>query len=258
MTERSKEFWLVAFFLSKFGKSVEGKRTQPPVEFETSQWKETYRMFYESLGDGRSIESFENSLKNARDSFDSHIENSSRIGWRDKERNPTVFNKASNNIFTKYFSKSRSDIWNQVKELANVKVKEYEKVIEDLISIQQSENNTEVVSKTEGGRKVIISYTYERSPSLRNQAFKIHGYNCGVCGFNFEKAYGKWGKGFGEAHHIEPLFSSGNNKRLTNPKLDLIILCANCHRMTHRKKGITLTIEELKKKINKKYIDFIN
>ena len=36
-----------------------------------------------------------------------------------------------------------------------------------------------------------------------------------------------------------------------NPETDLIVLCANCHRMVHRKKGMTLTIEELKEKIKK-------
>ena len=40
------------------------------------------------------------------------------------------------------------------------------------------------------------------------------------------------------------------NKRETDPKTDLAILCANCHRMVHRKKSTTLTIDELKSKLN--------
>jgi hypothetical protein len=30
----------------------------------------------------------------------------------------------------------------------------------------------------------------------------------------------------------------------------LVVLCANCHRMTHRKRGVLLTVDELRGKIN--------
>ena len=248
MIQRSKEFWLAAFFLSKYGTST-GKKDKPPIELETQKWNEAYRMFYESLGQGRTIEAFEHSLKNARDAYDSHFENSTRIGWRDKERKPANFNKVAKGIFEKYSTKDRRTIWNDLKSNANKNIAKYESVIEDLISIQLSENDTEIISKTEGGKKVVVSYRYERNPSLRNDAFKIHGYDCAVCGFNFLKMYGTWGKGFGEVHHVEPLSIKGEVKKQTNPKTDLIIVCANCHRMIHRKKGITLTVGELKLKI---------
>ena len=39
-------------------------------------------------------------------------------------------------------------------------------------------------------------------------------------------------------------------KTLTNPKNDLAVVFAICHRMIHRRKGLTLTIEELNGKIN--------
>ena len=86
---------------------------------------------------------------------------------------------------------------------------------------------------------------------MRQEALDIHGYKCQVCNFDFELTYGKWGKDFAEVHHIKPLSDLKGEKHETNPKTDLSVLCANCHRMVHRKKGITLSLDELKFKIKK-------
>lgn len=104
-------------------------------------------------------------------------------------------------------------------------------------------------SKTEGGIKVVVSKQAERDPKLRTEAIKIHGLVCKVCGFDFEKTYGAWGNGFIEVHHIHPLGQSKNEKVQTDPKKDLTVLCSNCHKMVHRKRGTTLTLDELKNKI---------
>ena len=106
-----------------------------------------------------------------------------------------------------------------------------------------------MVSRTEGGIKVYISKRVERKPSLRKSAFLFHKYNCSVCGFNFGAFYGEWGLNWAEVHHIIPIASYGGKETETNPAFDLAVVCANCHRMLHKKKGITLTIEELKSKI---------
>lgn len=104
-------------------------------------------------------------------------------------------------------------------------------------------------SYTEGGNKVFISRKAERNMNLRRKAIKIHGVTCMACDFNFANTYGSWGEGFIEVHHLIPLRNGIFEERITDPEKDLIVLCANCHRMVHRKKGITLTVEELKKKI---------
>jgi len=54
---------------------------------------------------------------------------------------------------------------------------------------------------------------------------------CEACGFDFGRQYGADGKGYIECHHRVPLAESGE----TITKLrDLILLCANCHRVAHR------------------------
>lgn len=130
--------------------------------------------------------------------------------------------------------------------------KAFNKILEitdlNLNKVNQTEK---IITKTEGRKKVVISNRYERRVSTRNQAIKIHGLKCKVCDFDFEELYGEWGEGFIEVHHVQALADNKGEEIETNPKTDLTVVCANCHRMIHRKKGITLTIEELKEKIKR-------
>jgi 5-methylcytosine-specific restriction protein A len=52
-----------------------------------------------------------------------------------------------------------------------------------------------------------------------------------VCAFDFEAAYGGRGREYIEVHHTLPLHASGETKTKLS---DLVLLCANCHRMVHR------------------------
>ena len=115
-------------------------------------------------------------------------------------------------------------------------------ITKDLNS-NEEENDT---TFTEGGNKKerLVSY-YERKPSLRIKAIEIHGFTCKVCGFNFEKYYGIHGANYIEVHHIKPISQLIDEEQI-DPKHDLIVLCANCHRMVHRNKNNVLTTDELK------------
>ena len=88
-------------------------------------------------------------------------------------------------------------------------------------------------AKLEGEKVVRTVEGYERDESLRNDCLKFYGYTCQVCEFDFEKQYGPEGKDFIEVHHIERLADRQLSE--TNPITDLIPLCANCHRMAHRR-----------------------
>jgi 5-methylcytosine-specific restriction protein A len=54
---------------------------------------------------------------------------------------------------------------------------------------------------------------------------------CQVCGFDFARTYGPRGDGYIECHHIVPLHVTGVR---TTRLADLILICANCHRVIHR------------------------
>ena len=98
---------------------------------------------------------------------------------------------------------------------------------------------------TEGKRIETYGTKYERNPKVRAAflAQSPNPYKCAVCGFDFEKVYGKLGKYYIEVHHIKPLSSIGKDTAI-DPGKDLVSLCSNCHRMIHRN-GI-LTVDALK------------
>ncbi|MFL1901040.1 HNH endonuclease [Streptomyces tauricus] len=55
---------------------------------------------------------------------------------------------------------------------------------------------------------------------------------CEACGFDFEEVYGDRGAGYVECHHVVPLHEAGEG---TTKLSDLALVCANCHRMIHRR-----------------------
>lgn len=97
----------------------------------------------------------------------------------------------------------------------------------------------------EGAVKYHYSKVYERKSENRKRAIEIHGLQCAVCEFDFERHYGARGVGFIEIHHNKPLSSIGE-EIVVNPETDLVPVCSNCHRMIHRSKEKVLRVEELR------------
>lgn len=99
------------------------------------------------------------------------------------------------------------------------------------------------------GKKMLRQHIYkERNPRvimLAKKKFKEeHGkLYCEICGFDFEKEYGKIGKDFIEGHHIIPVSEIPQGYK-TKPE-DIIMVCSNCHKMIHRKRP-WLTKDKLK------------
>ncbi|WP_416908036.1 MAG: HNH endonuclease [Polymorphobacter sp.] len=99
----------------------------------------------------------------------------------------------------------------------------------------------------EGGVIVRLHKRYERDPRLvadKRKAARLAGdFSCEVCGFDFKASYGDLGAGFFEVHHTQPvhMMKPGSKTKLN----DLAQLCANCHRMAHRRR-VPLTLEELR------------
>lgn len=95
----------------------------------------------------------------------------------------------------------------------------------------------------EGARTLREHLRLERSTALAAQ-FKaqLTSLECSVCGFDFEAMFGELGKGFIEAHHVEPLGETGAGIRRAE---DLVAVCSNCHRMLHRR-WPALTLNDLR------------
>lgn len=128
-----------------------------------------------------------------------------------------------------------------------------EKYQKGIIYLKQSLLDLEAIDSEndyseEGSKKGCLTSYYERDPKLRAKAINIHGTKCKACGFDFEKVYGIHGKDYIEVHHLKPLYTLGKIMNI-NAKLDMTVLCSNCHRMVHRKKDAPLTLEDLKSKL---------
>lgn len=115
--------------------------------------------------------------------------------------------------------------------------------------VEHSDTRLITKARTEGGEKIFVSVRRERDPRLRAAALSLYGFDCMACGFNFGQLYGDIGEGFIEVHHVVPLSESGRTE--TNPETDLIVLCSNCHRIIHRRQGICLSLDELKRHIRR-------
>jgi 5-methylcytosine-specific restriction enzyme A len=114
------------------------------------------------------------------------------------------------------------------------------------------EEDEEVAEAEEGRILTRIHRSRERSRNLvekkKVSVLKAHGrLGCEACGFDFERTYGKRGKGFIEAHHVKPVHTlePGAKTRLE----DLVLICSNCHRVLHMRRP-WLTMDELRQMIS--------
>jgi hypothetical protein len=94
------------------------------------------------------------------------------------------------------------------------------------------------LTAVETERRLVSHYRIDRSRKIRTAKVRLfkHRYGrlfCENCAFDYEERYGDRGKGFIEVHHVLPLAAILPNT-VTNLD-DLMLLCANCHRMVHWK-----------------------
>lgn len=111
-----------------------------------------------------------------------------------------------------------------------------EAAIQEAVSVNEAEAGT----ADEGGILLARHVRRERDAKLRQAKIgssrgEDGSLACEVCGFDFERAYGTRGHDYIEVHHRTPLHVSGP---VSTQLGDLALLCANCHRMVHRRPWI--------------------
>lgn len=148
-------------------------------------------------------------------------------------------------------SKLDKAIWDEFSGDA-VSVRKEAQLIREAISLGNSTSiltapEPSPIEAEEGGIVLKLHKRRERDRKLvkaKLEEAKSHGaVSCEVCSFDFQSTYGELGEGYIEVHHLNPvhLLKPGMKTRLE----DLALLCANCHRMAHRRSA-TVPIEELK------------
>lgn len=116
---RSYEIWFVASFLSRFGSRSVDRCIDPPDSLHVGTWKEAYDLFYGAINGGRAEQYFRNSLKNARDSYDSHLAESGRIGWGDPDlgRPPRHLGERVRKVVQDWEYRKLNEISNRISEM---------------------------------------------------------------------------------------------------------------------------------------------
>jgi 5-methylcytosine-specific restriction protein A len=107
----------------------------------------------------------------------------------------------------------------------------------------------------EGGILTVMHKIRERDSTITKKKKKIvldrtGKLECEVCNFDFARHYGEVGLGFAECHHGRAVSTLKSGEK-TKPS-DLHIVCANCHRMLHRRKP-WLSVDELRVQYKKKH-----
>jgi len=101
-----------------------------------------------------------------------------------------------------------------------------------------------VIADSEGRKRIVQHVSYERSRKNRAKAINIHGTRCQACGFDFDEVYGRdYAGSYIEVHYVKPL---SEHEGEVDPASDLVCLCANCHRMAHRRKTSVTSVDELR------------
>jgi 5-methylcytosine-specific restriction protein A len=177
---RSTEFWLIAFFLSKFGENVHEKETKPPIELNSKSWKETYSLFYEFFNEGQTINQFVNSLKNSRDAFDSHLINTGRIGWRDNDGKPAELPVLAKRVYNKYNSMSRGLIWKEINTMLVAKGYKKDSVNTNVVHFNGTNPNwtrEELILALELYYQLDQGQMHKGNPDLINVSNELRGLN---------------------------------------------------------------------------------
>lgn len=118
--------------------------------------------------------------------------------------------------------------------------------IDNLCESEETSYAAEKYTRTQ----IIHVNSYERNREARRICIGYHGCKCKICGFDYEKFYGKYAENFIQVHYIKPEIEIGEDY-VFDPIRDMIPVCANCHSVIHRKKRM-LTVEEIKAMVHKK------
>lgn len=117
----------------------------------------------------------------------------------------------------------------------------HQMVNDDVYDVDYPEDDEKLY---EGALITVKANKYERNQKARRECVAKKGYQCLVCGRDFEATYGEIGRNFIHVHHLTPISSVGKEYEL-NVDTDLVPVCPNCHYMLHRKDP-PYTVEELK------------
>lgn len=211
-TRRNEGFWTVAYFLAKCGRPIEGRRhPAPPAQLGCGTWSEAYNLFYGALSEGRPVRRFQHSLKNARDSFDSHL-GTLRIGWREQGlegpgRRPRPLGAIAQTVYDRFRQSSEEDLWACVREY---------------LEPQRTPHPSDMPN-AQPDRVATLTYRILRDTGLARYVKSLHNHECQICGSTITLPDGTR---YAEAHHVRPL---GHPHNGPDSEDNIVCVCPNHH-----------------------------
>jgi len=192
-----------------------------------------------------SIERFVTILDNSKkNGFTSNvnINNSTSTDIRELLSTDSLWNKFNLEVSKKYIEDNTS----MFEALVSLSEEIVGLVLSLMELVEKYENFSDVhsIGLPEGAMEKIAVNKYERNRINRKCCLDYYGYDCKVCGINFEKHYGSIGKNYIHVHHITPVSQLGPDY-VIHPIDDLVPVCPNCHSMIH-KNDPPFTIDEMK------------
>lgn len=122
----------------------------------------------------------------------------------------------------------------------------------------ETSNESEELETLQEKLSYRLHSSIERNQKLARKAKDHHGFRCQICEMDYAETYGDFGQGYIEAHHLTPLAELPKNGAISlSPVDDFAVLCANCHRMIHRK-GAPSTFEEFRRKFRDSNKTFVS
>ena len=101
----------VGYFLARLGIK------RAPAQLGANNWKEAYAKFYATFGGEKNEIEFMNSIKNIRDHFDSHLENS-RAGWMIEDGSPQQLTTLNQSVFDEFQKYTDDESWRRIRPYA--------------------------------------------------------------------------------------------------------------------------------------------
>lgn len=244
------------FFLVKNEKGIKGERavlgTAIFERFEVRTIEDAWDIYKEGNGDSKK-EFFSNRIKNMYGSTNDIV----KIGC-------IVLSNMRMFDIPVFLSELNIDFKNSIVSGKYINAAQALSVLDKGFSIRANvvteSYNSEYITHTEDtkifleGKEVLkLHLERERNSQVirlaKKQYFEKYGkLFCEICDFNFNEVYGNVGAGYIEAHHTKPI-SEMKKDDITRIE-DIALVCANCHRMIHRKQP-WLSIKELRTIVSK-------
>lgn len=137
----------------------------------------------------------------------------------------------------------------ETEQLKNAGLRSHVEIVKELQEIYQVGLTDDEDSFLEGRQVLKQHLVRERNPKLIARAKELYKQKqgklvCQVCLFDFEKEYGEIGADYIEGHHTIPVSEMQLDEETKVE--DIAMVCANCHRMLHRRRP-WLSLNELAK-----------